>query len=136
MAQTLTVPRSFGGTLITTYTLQVVAPTIYPPVPFPYKMNGTTLDSQPYLWTMPPLAGTVVPAGSLFTLLFANPSAATQTALTNGTQGTMTFLVNGGQPVSGTVQIASALSGITFDVTVTTLADIALNTRVIQTPFF
>ena len=101
-----------------------------------YAMNGTILDTQPYLATVPlTMAGNVLPAGTTFFLMFANASSATQILLTNGAKGNMTFRLSENVPLTGLVQVSSVLTGTIFQVVVTTLVNITYNTRVIQTPF-
>ena len=104
----------------------------YPPT-LPYSVNGTVLDSQPTTMTAPVATAGTIAAGATFTLLFSNPSSATQAALANGSTVTLRFGLVDGSSVSGQVTLASTLVGTTFSVSVTLTQTITINRWVVVT---
>ncbi len=108
---------------------------IFPPFAGRYAVNGAILADQPILTSAPFLQGITVPAGSVFTLLFSNPSTPTQTALASGASVSLTFALFTGMMVTGQVQVVSTLTGGMFQVTCTMAAPLTLNQWVVATQF-
>ncbi len=78
------------------------------PVPPVYAVSGMLLANQPYIATAPLVSMGTLCAGDVFTLLFRNPSSATQSALADGATALLTFALFGGALAYGSVRLASA----------------------------
>jgi hypothetical protein len=101
----------------------------------PYVINGITLDL-PTICTAPMGSNSVlVPTGSVFTLLFTNPSAQTQSMLTNYPTATMTFTLYGGEQVTGLVALSTTTGSPIWQVFCTTLAPIQVQRWRVQSQF-
>jgi hypothetical protein len=139
------VPRAFGSTIILStppaltavqlaQLVHYVPPVIFagttmplfPITPPVYQANGVILQDVPTVMTAPAVQGKLIAAGSVFTLLFSNPSAGTQSALANGLVVTLTFALYGGGMATGSVLCASSLTSGMFQVQCTTLVTISI----------
>jgi hypothetical protein len=101
----------------------------------PYIINTLTLDT-PSICTAPMASNSVmVPAGSVFTLTFVNPSALTQALLTTYTAPTMTFALYTGEQVTTTVSIHVITGSAIWQALFTTLVATQVTRWKVQSQF-